>query len=357
MKNKIRVPKRIRREKKIAKQPLVSVIIVNYNDKKHLPTVLKSLKRQTYSNFETILVDNASVDNSIKLVKKNFPEVLILQSDRNLGYGGGINFGARDARGEFIAPLNPDIELDSKWLEELVRATKNFPRYGIYASKILNYFKRSLIENVGFRYTPYGTHFVKGCGEKDKGQYDYFCEVFYASGCAMFIKRKVFRKLDGFDEKMHPIYGEEDDFCWRAKLLGFKTLFVPQAIVYHVRKGTIGKASPLTFLYSRRHKIRSLIKNHDRLTLLLSLPIRLMIDFLTALLSAITLKEGGYMLSFTKTILWNITNAKNTYRERIKIQTARKMPFSEVKRQMFWVPPFVKEKGILQSIKIMAKGE
>src|SRR5512135_3557568 len=127
--------------------PVVSVIIVNYNGLSHLKECLDSLRGQTFRDFETILVDNASADNSAAFVKEHYPEVSIIENRENLGYGGGNNAGIRESQGKYVVLLNNDTKVDPHWLQRLVETAEKDGTIGMCASKILNYYHRDIIDN------------------------------------------------------------------------------------------------------------------------------------------------------------------------------------------------------------------
>lgn len=328
------------------KKPLVSIIIVTYNSKQWLKTCLTSLQTQIYKNIEIIVVDNASNDGTTEYVEKEFSNIKLIKNKKNLGYAGGINVGLKVARGDFIAILNPDVEIHPEWIIKLLNIAEKFPENGIYASKILNYYKRRLIENVGCNYTLYGTPIIRGAGENDNGQYDYICEIFFASGCAMFINRKVIEEVGYFDDKIF-LYGEEDDFCWRARLVGFKVLFVPDAIVYHVRKGITKYISkPKLFYLGRRNRLRVLLKNHRLRILMKVLLIRVLLDIIASLILSARYRNGTPFFLYLKAIFWNLKIFKNTLIERYKVHNKAKVPYKNVEKIMIDKPILIKKKLI-----------
>lgn len=313
------------------------------------------MQKQTYKNHEIILVDNASTDDSVKYVEDLFPHVSIVKNKKNLGYAGGINSGVPKAKGKYLALLNTDIELDHRFLEELVHTAEIYPNAGIYASKIMNYYKRKIIENAGFQYTIYGTHVIRGVHEVDHGQYDYPCEVFYASGSAFFVRRDVIECVGGLDQKLF-LYEEEVDFCWRARLMGYKTIFVPSSVVYHVRRGTTGRFIRGTRrdYFSWRNKIRNLVKNNDVSTLLAVLPIRVLIDFSSVMFSSIDKKNKKNVLSLIKALVWNLQMFPDTLKERKAIQSRRCISPKEVRKCMYSYFPQIQQYGLSKIVKGMA---
>ncbi len=245
-----------------------SIIIPNWNGKKHLDTCLSALRRQTYTNFETILVDNASTDDSVEFVSRAYPEVRIIELTENRGLAGGINIGAGQARGEIIVSLNNDTEADARWLEELVAAFIAYPAAGMVASKMLLFDRRDTIHTTGDLYGADGIPRNRGVWEKDQGQYDDDIWVFGACGGTAAYRRtmladlaeaEVDDKFPIFDEDFF-MYCEDVDLNWRAQLRGWKCVFAPKAIVYH--KLSASGAGKIASFYTGRNTIRVIAKNY-----------------------------------------------------------------------------------------------
>jgi len=243
---------------------LVSIIIPNYNGKKFITPCLSSLNRQSFKDFEVILVDNGSSDGSVDFVKDNFPTVKIVRNHRNLGYAGGWNSGIEISIGKYLVSLNNDIELDTDWLQELVKSVEKNPSVGICTSKVLRYDDREIIDSCGVSLDVYGGTWLIGECEKDYGQYDGKepKEVFSAYGASILVRRQVVDRIGAFDDDFFAYY-EETDLCWRARLHGYKVLYVPTSKAYHMGGMTAGRRSAQWekgYFYFR-NKINSLIKN------------------------------------------------------------------------------------------------
>jgi GT2 family glycosyltransferase len=242
----------------MAENPLLSVIIPNWNGARFLPECLSSLREQTYKNFEVILVDNASQDESLDIVKKDFPEVRVLPLDRNYGFAVACNRGAERARGDVIVLLNNDTETDPSWLEEIVKALREHPEAGSIASKILLFDRRNIIHSTGDMMGRDGIPINRGVWEEDKGQYDLYQQVFSACGAAAAYRRDMWEELRGFDEDLF-MYLEDVDLAWRAQLRGWKTVFAPKAKVYHHLSATGG--GPVASFYTGRNTILVIVKD------------------------------------------------------------------------------------------------
>jgi len=254
----------------------VTVIIVNWNRGSLLIRALSSLKRSTFKDFEIIVVDNASQDNSIKLVKETFPDVRIVALDKNVGFSAANNIGLSHAQGKYIALLNNDAEVAPSWLAELVKALETHKNTGFCASKILLYDKPHLIDACGDTYS------WDGLGDK-RGHlepaflYDKFEEVFGACAAAAIYRRELLEDLGGFDEEFFLAH-EDTDLSFRAQLRGYRCLYVPTAVVYHRLSASIGADSPTYIYYGHRNAELVYFKNMPGLLLWLSLPAHLLLD-------------------------------------------------------------------------------
>jgi hypothetical protein len=323
---------------------MVSLIVVNYNALEYLDGCLGSIFAQTYKNFEVVLFDNASTDVSALVARKKFPQVRVILNDTNVGYAGAVNLASKLARGSFLAFLNPDVQLDPDWLKNLVQASSAYPEGSVYGSKVMNWSSRDVIENAGFETTFYGTHFIRGLHEIDRGQYDKVAEVFYVSGSAFFVRSEIFRELGGFDARYF-LYGDESDFCWRAQLLGHRILFIPTAKVYHARKGSVDKKKRaslwISLYYGRRNLLCSMLKNQDLPGMVLALTIRLFIDISSAILTSLNSKSGESIIVVLRAIWWNLRNLRATLEERRRIRCRRRVGPSIVKKHMLKGIPYL----------------
>jgi len=238
---------------------LLSVIIPNWNGARHLPTCLGSLRRQTYPHLEVILVDNASSDESVALVRRDYPEAVLVQLDENLGLTGGINRGVHTARGEIIAPLNNDTEVAPGWAEALVTALLDHPEAGMSASKMLLFDRRDTLHSAGDAYGVDGIPVNRGVWQKDEGQFDADEYIWGGCGGAVAYRRAMLDDIGLLDEDLF-MYCEDVDLNWRAQLAGYKCVFAPQAIVYHHLSATGG--GEIASFYTGRNTLWVLAKNY-----------------------------------------------------------------------------------------------
>lgn len=247
---------------------LISVIVLNYNGKGFLNSCLSSLASQTYSDFEVIVVDNGSRDGSPEYIEENYPWVRLAKNDENLGFAGGTNVGIRAAKGEFVITLNNDSRADSRFIEELIKPMAD-PEVGVCAAKML--FPDGRINSAGICISRSGAAWDRGMFEPDRGQYEFVEEVFGACAGAALYRREMLDEIGLFDEDFF-LYLEDVDLAFRARLAGWKCLYVPGARVIHHHGGTAGVGSDLAVYYGNRNIVWYPIKDFPFRLLITSLP-------------------------------------------------------------------------------------
>jgi GT2 family glycosyltransferase len=210
---------------------LVSVIIPNWNGAAHLPVCLEALRAQSWRDFETLLVDNGSGDESLEIAARDYPEVRVLALGRNLGFTGACNAGLRAAGGEFLALLNNDTQADPAWLREVLAAFERHPRAGMIASKMLLFDRREVLHTAGDIFKTDGTPGNRGVWQPDRGQ---FAEgpVFSANGGSAVYRRAMLDQVGLLDDDFF-FSCEDVDLAWRAQLAGWGAIYAPRAVVYH----------------------------------------------------------------------------------------------------------------------------
>lgn len=237
-------------------QPKVAIVIVNWNGKKDTLECLESVRRIEYPCPEVIVVDNGSSDNSIEAIRERFPDVVLLESEKNLGTAGGRNIGikyALQAGVDYVLFLDNDTILDPKLITNFIEATDIVEGHGIFGAKIYYFDEPNKIWYAGGKWDDHGFLHL-GMGEIDNGaRFNSMEETAYTCGCAMFMGKEVLEKIGFFDENYFA-YFEESDFCYRARAAGFSSYLVPSAKVWHkVSSSTGGKASPFFYYYLNRN--------------------------------------------------------------------------------------------------------
>lgn len=248
--------------------PLVYVVVLNYNGLQYLGPCLDSLRSQSYGRFHTLLVDNGSTDGSQTYLRQTFPEVELIENDRNLGIAGGRNVGfqvAKERGADYVAFLDNDAEADPDWLAALVRAAEKDERVGICGSKVL-LTDRKTIEQAGGVFAP-----QVGVGmslmEEDLGQCDEPAYVAFAAGCSMLVRMKITQTLGFFDEDLNPYSSEDVDYGLRAWVAGYRVLYVPDSVIYHHSQNLMGRNQART-LQSIRCPLTVVLRNYQLSTIL-----------------------------------------------------------------------------------------
>jgi len=251
------------------KSPLISVIIPHWNGEDILRECLKSLQNSSYQNLEIIVVDNASSDDSVMMLRREFPKVKNIENSENHGYAGGCMDGVPHAKGEIVAFFNNDAIVDSAWLEPMVSHFQNHPEVAVIQPKLLSYFNREKFDfsgAAGGLMDKYGFPFARGriftTIENDDGQYDEVTPIFWACGTAFLIRKNVLEKSGGFDRNFFAHF-EEIDLCWRIHLMGFEIVCVPQSIVYHRSGYTLGAERYQKKYLNHRNSLLMLFANYS----------------------------------------------------------------------------------------------
>lgn len=237
----------------------ISVIVLNWNGKIFLEECFGALQKQSFRDFETILVDNGSSDGSVNFVKQNFPGIKILALPKNVGFARGNNEGIKVACGEYIALLNNDTKVSPDWLKELYRGITSDPKIGFCASKMIFYSNRGRIDTAGDGYSRCGAPFKRGCRE-NTDKYAVKEKVFGACAGAALYRKSMLDDIGLLDEDFFLGF-EDSDLSFRAQLAGYECLYVPKAIVLHEGSATIGKASTAQVYYGQRNLEYVFFKN------------------------------------------------------------------------------------------------
>jgi GT2 family glycosyltransferase len=238
---------------------LLSIIIPHWNAVQFLPTCLAALKAQTYPQIEVIIADNNSTDGSRERIQGEYPWVKLVELDKNYGFTGACNAGIRAAKGEFVALLNNDTEVDPGWAAAVVDAFSRDPQIGIVASKMLLFDKRDHIHTAGDYFTVDGRAGNRGVWQKDEGQFDHEEYVFSACGGSSVYRKALLDEIGVLDDDF--FFSLEDiDLAWRAQLAGWRCLYTPRAIVYHHLSASGGGVT--ASFHDGRNLIYVLVKNY-----------------------------------------------------------------------------------------------
>ncbi len=243
--------------------PLISIIILNYNAGELLLNCVNSLRKSTYTNLEILVVDNISSDGSQKKCKERFPEIKLIQNNKNLGYCGGNNIGIRDARGEFIVILNPDTIVEPNCISELISAYNKFGD-GLYQPKILSLNEEDIIQSTGNMLHVFGFGFARDKGNRVVNKIEEIEKIGYASGTCLFTSKEVFDKIGLLDEFLF-LYHDDLDLGWRAAQSGINSYYVPKSKIFHVESYSL-KWSSKKFYWLERNRKYCLLTHYSKKT-------------------------------------------------------------------------------------------
>jgi len=247
----------------MSENPLVSVIVLNYNAGKLLLNCIESIKKSAYKNLEIIVVDNISTDKSQKICKEKYPDIKLIQNDENFGYCEGNNIGIRKARGDFIMILNPDTIVEPNCIRELIFAHEKLGE-GLYQPKILSLNEKQVLQSTGNMIHVFGFGFAKDKGRKDEEVGEEIKKIGYASGTCLFTSRNVLDKVGLLDSFLF-LYHDDLDLGWRASQIGINSYYVPKSKIYHVESYSL-KWSAKKFYWLERNRKYCLLTHYSKNT-------------------------------------------------------------------------------------------
>ncbi len=248
-----------------------TVVIPNYNGIKYIEACLESLYLGTTREFEVIMVDNASKDGSLELVKKKFPQVRIIENQENTGFCGAVNQGIEASKTPYVILLNNDTRVELDFVHELEKAIEQSPRIFSASAKMIALHEKEKIDDAGDYYCALGWAFARGKG-KHPNDYQKECRIFAACGGASIYRRSCFEEFGVFDEN-HFAYLEDIDIGYRAQLYGYENRFAPKAVVYHAGSATTGsRYNAFKTRLAAKNSIYLVYKNMPWLQILINSP-------------------------------------------------------------------------------------
>lgn len=264
--------------------PLSTVAILNYNTKHYLETFLPSISYSSSKAFDTLVIDNGSIDESVDFVGKWFPEVSVIPLSSNYGFAKAYNIGLQDIETEYLAIVNSDVHVDENWLDPLIAFLQRNKDYAAVMPKVLSFENEKEFEYAGgsggyqdILGYPYCRGRVFNTVEEDEGQYDNPESIAWASGAALVIRRDLFQNLGGFDQDYFA-HHEEIDLCWRLRNCGYKIGVEPTSKIFHLGGGTLDYGNQKKIYLNFRNSLYTLFKNESFINLLWKLPFRLVLD-------------------------------------------------------------------------------
>ncbi|MCC7331101.1 MAG: glycosyltransferase family 2 protein [Flavobacteriales bacterium] len=261
-----------------------AVVILNWNGKKFLEQFLPSVTKYSSHDARIVVADNQSTDDSIQFIQDNYPEIEIIVNDKNYGFAKGYNVALKQVDAEYFVLLNSDVEVTENWITPIIQLMDSNLNIAACQPKIKDFYKKEYFEYAGaaggfidYLGYPLCRGRIFNTLEKDNGQFNDTSEIFWATGAALFIRAKLFKEINGFDEQFFA-HMEEIDLCWRLKNLGYQIMYCSESIVYHVGGGTLNKINPKKTYLNFRNNLLVLHKNLQKNKRFKILFLRLILD-------------------------------------------------------------------------------
>lgn len=309
--------------------PTVSVIIVNYNSGVRLRQCLEHLAAQSFRDFEVIVVDNASTDDSISTAGDGFS---LIEAGSNLGFAAANNLAAKSARGTWLAFINPDAYAAPDWLEKLMQAIERHVGVDAFGSTQIDDADRTLIDGAGDVYHAFGLAY-RGHFGWPVDQLPPEGECFAACAAAMLVRREKFNELGGFYEPFF-CYSEDVDFGFRLRLGGGRCVQVRDAVVYHEGSGVTGRKSEFTVYHGHRNRIWTWYLNMPLGLLVVTFPLCVALNLMLLLTSTIESNGGAYLRAMRD----GYCGLPKLAAERRARQSARTASAVEIANLLTWSP-------------------
>ncbi|MBQ6612798.1 MAG: glycosyltransferase family 2 protein [Alistipes sp.] len=291
----------------------LSVVILNWNGRKHLERFLPSVVQHTSGEAEVVVADNGSTDDSLQWLHDNYPQVRTIVLDQNYGFAGGYNRSLQQVDSDYVLLLNSDVEVTSGWWQPLVELLDNEKDVAAVAPKLRSVDNPDMFEYAGASggFIDYlGYPFCRGrilsAVERDEGQYDDRRDIFWASGAALCCRREVYVELGGLDEDFFA-HMEEIDLQWRMQLAGWRIMVEPRSVVYHLGGGTLPISSRKVYL-NHRNNLAMLFKCSSPMQRITVAVVRPFTDMLEAVAYLVTLhphKAWAIVRAWGRFIAWH----------------------------------------------------
>lgn len=275
----------------------VSVVILNYNGKSFLERFLPNVIQYSNDIADIIVADNASTDDSVSFLNEKYPQVRLIQNKSNSGFSTGYNEALKLIDSEYYVLLNSDIEVTQNWISPVIKLMDSDKTIAVCQPKIRSYHEKDKFEYAGAGggfIDKFGYPFCRGrlfnTLEKDEGQYNDSCEVFWATGACMFVRADFYHRYGGLEDSFFA-HMEEIDFCWRMKNLGYRIMYCADSVIYHIGGGTLPKSSSRKTYLNFRNNLSLLLKNLPTNQVIPILLFRLSLDVIAGLKFLV---EGGF---------------------------------------------------------------
>jgi len=319
----------------------VSIIIPHYNGLQILQDCLQSLYQNSFTDFETILIDNGSTDGSQKFVKENYPQVNLIENEENLGYAGACNQGMKLSKLDYILLLNNDTVMPDNFLTEMVAVIEGDNSIGMVQPKIISIQDKRFFDysgGAGGEMDIFGYPFARGrifdTVEKDKDQYsDFGNQVFWTSGCALLVRKSVVNEIGLLDEDFFA-HQEEIDLNWRAQLAGYKNVVTYNTHIYHYSGYTLRSDNQHKMYLNHRNNLIMMIKNYSLPLLFLLFPLRIHFEIITVVADA-AMWEGKRAKAVLKALYYLFTHPLFIWKKRHEVQKLRKVSDVAILKNMY----------------------
>lgn len=284
----------------------VAIVILNWNGAAMMRRFLPSVIEHSAAVADIIVADNASADESVQLLERDFPSVRTIVLDKNYGFAGGYNRALEQVDNEYYMLLNSDVQVTEGWMDRLLAFMDSHPEVAACQPKLRAEHHRDMFEYAGASggfVDRYGYPFCRGrvfdTVERDEGQYDDECEIMWATGAALMIRRSDYWRAGGLDARFFA-HNEEIDLCWRLCNMGRKIYCVPQSVVYHVGGGTLPKSNPMKTYLNFRNNLTMLYKNLPDGDLHHVMRVRFWLDYVAAFKSLLLDRKWGEFMAVVK---------------------------------------------------------
>ncbi len=328
----------------LAKIPLISIVIANYNGERYLRICLTSLLRSSVTDYEVIVIDNNSIDASIKIVnefKKKDSRIKLLKNQVNIGVPASRNRAISQSRGKIVILLDNDTEVRKNSLEELIKPLLTQKDIGAAQALLIDFENRNLIQMAGGHLIPQAI-WLMGFYETQeyrKVKSKLGSSNIIAISAALAVKREVLDKIEGYDSLLYN-YTDDLDFSWRIWIAGYRVVLAHQSIVYHYtksveRRANIGANKFDIYFQLAKNSFRSILKNYETINVIKYLPISIFINLTRAILVLIRRGDISALLATFYSIWWSFINLPNTLQNRAKTQNTRKLSDEKILNEVF----------------------
>jgi len=292
--------------------PLISIVTLTWNQTEITCQFLESTRQLSYKNYEILVCDMGStIDPTEQINKGNYPNTIVLRSEKNLGFTGGNNWGMKHAKGDFVFIVNNDTEVTPALLNELLEPFCNDSTIGVTCPKIKYFDQPNMIQYAGFNPIDIYTGRVTAVGSKqiDNGQYELSGYTYGAHGCAMMVKKEVIDKVGMFPENFF-IYYEEWDWSTRILKAGFNIYYQAKGLIYHKESVTMGKQSAIKLFYHTRNRILYMRRNANPFQFAIFMSFFILFSAPKSIIKYTFSRKFTHLKSFIKGVALSLTTSK-----------------------------------------------